>query len=523
MAHSPISHDLITVANFADTLDALPLELTRGFSDLRELDAVLSSSLIHLTESIKALTSILLDPTATPAERLAILREVAVFAQRFKLGGEDKIRVVGGAKRPLNSIESTLLTARSAVQAEGTLFLPPTIPGKRTRATRGGANAHADPSGSVKSRQDDWDESLPAGTKSPAKTNGSTAGGRRKDKKKADPSRNGSPALSTLGSQIGTSGVSPRISHAEPTSRQPRGNRAESSQPKNAEIPNAVEHLNLVDSVTSLGDGYGAGIDNLDAGDVGKKARSRGGRGNGGSSGGAGAGAGQKNSRHSSPETSTANTSRALEDEDDNTNSNTGTAGGSKHRRNPAGVKKRNGSHKAKASSQPGGPDVDMATGGGAGGGSSDSDENGPTRTVSAVVGSGGGPFPSSRFIGHGAEAAAASAIAAGSSGAPGVGPAGGGSTNPTGASQETEGEGGEGGDKRNYCYCNDISYGEMIGCDDMDCEIEWFHLTCLNLDAPPAGTWHCPTCAKRRADAAAAKERQKQARGARGQARAAR
>lgn len=128
MAHSPIPHDLVTVANFADTLDALPLELTRGFSDLRELDAVLScscffflpllpwppphliklesthnrlspsstASLIHLTESIKALTAILLDPTATPAERLAILREVAVFAQRFKLGGEDKIRVVGG-------------------------------------------------------------------------------------------------------------------------------------------------------------------------------------------------------------------------------------------------------------------------------------------------------------------------------------------------------------------------------------------------------------------------------------------
>ena len=30
------------VADYADTLDALPLELTRGFSDLRELDAVLS-------------------------------------------------------------------------------------------------------------------------------------------------------------------------------------------------------------------------------------------------------------------------------------------------------------------------------------------------------------------------------------------------------------------------------------------------------------------------------------------------
>jgi hypothetical protein len=38
----PPSHDLMIVADYADTLDALPLELTRGFSDLRELDAVLS-------------------------------------------------------------------------------------------------------------------------------------------------------------------------------------------------------------------------------------------------------------------------------------------------------------------------------------------------------------------------------------------------------------------------------------------------------------------------------------------------
>ena len=55
-----------------------------------------SASLIHLTDSIKALTAKVLDPESTPQERLQALREVADFAQRFKLGGEDKIRVVGG-------------------------------------------------------------------------------------------------------------------------------------------------------------------------------------------------------------------------------------------------------------------------------------------------------------------------------------------------------------------------------------------------------------------------------------------
>jgi hypothetical protein len=31
-----------------------------------------------------------------------------------------------------------------------------------------------------------------------------------------------------------------------------------------------------------------------------------------------------------------------------------------------------------------------------------------------------------------------------------------------------------ETGDKKVYCYCNGVSYGEMIGCDDDDCPIEW-------------------------------------------------
>ena len=56
----------------------------------------LPASLIHLTDSIKALTGKVLDPDSTPLDRLTALREVAEFAQRFKLGGEDKIRVVGG-------------------------------------------------------------------------------------------------------------------------------------------------------------------------------------------------------------------------------------------------------------------------------------------------------------------------------------------------------------------------------------------------------------------------------------------
>ena len=32
------------------------------------------------------------------------------------------------------------------------------------------------------------------------------------------------------------------------------------------------------------------------------------------------------------------------------------------------------------------------------------------------------------------------------------------------------------------YCYCNRISFGEMIACENMDCPIEWFHFECVGL-----------------------------------------
>ncbi|TRX94616.1 hypothetical protein FHL15_004388 [Xylaria flabelliformis] len=36
------------------------------------------------------------------------------------------------------------------------------------------------------------------------------------------------------------------------------------------------------------------------------------------------------------------------------------------------------------------------------------------------------------------------------------------------------------------YCYCNGVSYGEMVACDADDCEREWFHLDCVGLKAAP-------------------------------------
>lgn len=49
--------------------------------------------------------------------------------------------------------------------------------------------------------------------------------------------------------------------------------------------------------------------------------------------------------------------------------------------------------------------------------------------------------------------------------------------------------------DEPTYCLCDEVSYGEMIGCDNDLCPIEWFHFNCVNLSGKPKGKWFCPFC----------------------------
>ncbi|KFY86328.1 hypothetical protein V500_07687, partial [Pseudogymnoascus sp. VKM F-4518 (FW-2643)] len=49
------------------------------------------------------------------------------------------------------------------------------------------------------------------------------------------------------------------------------------------------------------------------------------------------------------------------------------------------------------------------------------------------------------------------------------------------------------------YCVCNGVSFGEMIACENNQCQYEWFHLPCVGLTIetlPPRTTkWYCPDC----------------------------
>lgn len=45
------------------------------------------------------------------------------------------------------------------------------------------------------------------------------------------------------------------------------------------------------------------------------------------------------------------------------------------------------------------------------------------------------------------------------------------------------------------YCTCHQVSFGEMIACDNKECPIEWFHFACVDLKTKPKGRWYCPEC----------------------------
>ncbi|KAF2660904.1 hypothetical protein K491DRAFT_588488 [Lophiostoma macrostomum CBS 122681] len=62
-------------------------------------------------------------------------------------------------------------------------------------------------------------------------------------------------------------------------------------------------------------------------------------------------------------------------------------------------------------------------------------------------------------------------------------------------AGEDTEPADEIGDDEERYCICDDFSFGTMIMCDN-ECERQWFHLECVNMDMPPRRSkWYCPDC----------------------------
>ncbi|TDL15663.1 hypothetical protein BD410DRAFT_832518 [Rickenella mellea] len=55
------------------------------------------------------------------------------------------------------------------------------------------------------------------------------------------------------------------------------------------------------------------------------------------------------------------------------------------------------------------------------------------------------------------------------------------------------------------YCFCNEVSYGQMVGCDG-DCEREWYHYRCVGLTEAPKNKWYCKDCKEKMNKAASRK-----------------
>lgn len=44
------------------------------------------------------------------------------------------------------------------------------------------------------------------------------------------------------------------------------------------------------------------------------------------------------------------------------------------------------------------------------------------------------------------------------------------------------------------YCFCRQVSFGRMIGCESDSCKYEWFHFECVGLKEEP-DVWYCSEC----------------------------
>lgn len=53
----------------------------------------------------------------------------------------------------------------------------------------------------------------------------------------------------------------------------------------------------------------------------------------------------------------------------------------------------------------------------------------------------------------------------------------------------------GEEDDTQVYCTCQRVSFGDMVACDNDDCQYQWFHWGCVGLKEEPKGEWLCPYC----------------------------
>ncbi|SPO22494.1 related to p33ING1b (ING1) protein [Ustilago trichophora] len=464
-------HFFVTLAAYADALDALPLDLTRSFSDLRELDAVLGSHLNSLTARLNHLTALIEDPDVDQGQRLLALKEVAEEARAYKMGGEDKIRVA------LNTAETIIshtdyidaLDAQLDRFSEISALLNPTkhlkleqyyVPGSlKDRKLITSLDSH----------------SGTAGGSATAEVNGT--GGNKKKKVAANvaaasgaggKSHKGAETASIAGSAAAASGAS-------------------NSKKRKAISGAAISGSASANSKVAKTSGSGKGDEDVKTAANGSSSHKK--KTDNSAAGGSASKSNQANSNTRLPRAAHAHSGYTEDDEEGvSGRKDAASRRGDAEDSNSASRSRNSRSVRAVAAAQRSdGSDEDLDDP------DVDEDEeptrssNTKSRSRATARSSSNATTTNSRARGGAASAAAASPHT--------------GSNSASRADSPSSNAGaGDDADEARYCFCNNVSYGDMIGCDDDDCEREWFHLGCVGLTKPPQGTWYCEACLERRA-----------------------
>ncbi|GAA6013434.1 hypothetical protein JCM10207_008843 [Rhodosporidiobolus poonsookiae] len=500
---TPSSEIIHLVSAFTDALDSLPPSLTRSLSDLKELDAVLNGSLQSITDKLKRLHSMMhtpepgtkpegsTTPTYTPLDRLKLLREVAEDARVFRLGGEDKIRVATNTCETLSTHTSHLGTLSTLLMGFLPAHLLPHLPApsaphgypaSNTTATlrarydyaaqrHPGQGSTTRLSGALGMVRDHYDltrgRTFSGAAGAGAAGAGAAGGGGGGAKKRA-----AQIDYSIYGDDYyGASGSGARKDAKDPSQRHPnqytkkRLQAAQQAQALAAQQQGALGYgaAGGASPVAGLG-GYGGAVSaaatNAAAGVYsyapsgaadGKSRREGGSRAGSVAAGGAGQYYGAAADDYAYQVQQQRGAAKRKQEE---------MAGGNKRRKK--GI---DNSPDPAARMLP----SSLATGARA-----------PRRQNSASTGR-GADDDLSYGVGTGAVATGAEAAPAYLGG---------------GAEDELEPhEGEDEADKTLYCFCQRVSFGEMIGCDNDECEHEWFHLPCVGLKSIPEGRWFCDEC----------------------------
>ncbi|RXK37170.1 hypothetical protein M231_05539 [Tremella mesenterica] len=416
-------HDLLIIQDMVDTFEQIPPELTRVHSDLNELGAVLYSTLLNLERKLDLLIGQIGDETVGPEKRFQLLQEIGEEAARYKLGGDDKIRVAAGAcdgilvhqKHLQNLVDaSTLFVPAPPSPYTQTLTVPlPPVQGSSRRGLTRAANSpfggravpSADKGETPTKRKKNRVQQL-GGKEDDEVSNGGGEKKRISHKKRRPLIRAFSPAESLGSSSAYTTKlplqqtarqIAAAANKARKAEQQDDGSDAES---QTGLKPSSLGMQPSPSTESMLGE---KGVLGLDV------------------SGGVAI------SRENS-------TTRAGNGKD------VKEAGRAARAR---GVKRgREDEH------EEGESELDV-------------EEERPAHKRTSTNGK----------------------------------------KNVKEEDNDMDGGGDGDTDTKRYCLCQQVSYGEMLGCDDDECEVEWFHLACLGLDSAPSSTepWICPMCTERR------------------------